>query len=221
MKTKHIECCIVFISIEAALGVLIASDLGEPHESYAMMEEELSPKFAGYQANEMCYSVIWGTEERSVPKLGSVDLTNKQELWLAKLGSWTEALTVYEEKLKRDPHDFEAMLGCMRCLDARGEWRKVLDLAEESWSSMSGGTEDVLKDESSPRSHRKALRMCTQAAWRLGQWDDLEKFVSQLVRGSDATVAQGSGANPSDGVLPHNDFDGAFYSAVLNIHRKE
>ena len=102
MKTKHIECCIVFISTEAALGVLIALDLGEPHESYAMMEEELSPKFAGYQANKMCYSVIWGTEERSVPKLGSVDLTNKQELWLAKLGSWTEALTVYEEKLKRE-----------------------------------------------------------------------------------------------------------------------
>ncbi|EEC46831.1 predicted protein [Phaeodactylum tricornutum CCAP 1055/1] len=114
------------------------------------------------------------------------DASKQSGWWLAKLGNWTEALEVYREKLKSDPHDFEAIVGCMRCLDASGEWRKVLDLAEQNWTALS--------------QHRCIVRMCAQAAWRLGQWDDLEKYSSQL-------TCVG--------------FDGAFYSAVLHVHRQD
>lgn len=173
----------------------------------------------------MFYSVIWSTENRLASTDGPIDLKNKQELWLAKLGSWTEALAVYQEKLKDDPTDFEAMLGCMRCLDASGEWRKVLHFFEEHLATMSVPSVRghlQLREDIAPRSKRKALRMCAHAAWRLSQWDDLEKFSSELVRG--LTAPQYPTASTTT-PIPSSDtgfeFDGNFYSAVLHIHRCE
>jgi FKBP12-rapamycin complex-associated protein len=171
----------------------------------------------------MCYSVIWSTDDRDQNRDGPIDLTSNEELWLAKLGSWTEALAVYESKLKRNSHDFEAILGCMRCLGASGEWRKVLELADENWGAMSAvlssGNEHVV-DSIHPRSRRKAIRICAQAAWRLGRWDELEKFADQLVGGNNQLLA--SAPSKSAGTLaPTVDFDGGFYSAVLHVHRNE
>lgn len=167
----------------------------------------------------MCYSVIQNTEEKPTIRGTPQDLTSKEELWLAKLGSWTEALAVYQEKLERDPRDFEAILGCMRCLNASGAWKKVLDLAGQNWLVLS---ESSLSDSYglssiSRRSQRKAIRLCAQAAWRLGQWDELEKYASQLVR---------SHMNPRDSDKVRRDalsadFDAAFYTSVLNIHKRE
>jgi hypothetical protein len=215
---------------EAALGVLKSSSLGEVLTKDVSMGEELSTKFGRHQAYEMCYSVIWDNEEKAAAKNRPFDLSAKGESWLAKLGSWTEALAIYEEKLKRDPRDFEAMLGCMRCLVASGEWRKLLDLAEQNWPALSGplssDNAEVQKDISS-RSQRKALRMCAQAAWRLGQWDDLDKFSSELVSGQAeapyniAATATAAGAASRNSDLPQVDFDSAFYTAVLHVHRKE
>ena len=39
-----------------------------------------------------------------------------QESWLAKLGSWSEALAMYEGKLDENPEDVGAILGCIRCI---------------------------------------------------------------------------------------------------------
>lgn len=219
-----------FLFLEAALGILKASSLGETLISDISMGEELSTKFGRHQAYEMCYSVIWDNEEKDAAQSPPVDLRAKGELWLAKLGSWTEALAIYEEKLKRDPRDFAAMLGCMRCLVASGEWRKLLELAEDNWPALSGplaspGTD--FQQDISPREQRKALRMCAQAAWRLGQWDDLDKFSSELVNGrtstsyNAATTANAGIATLRNDVLPRVDYDGAFYTAVLHVHRKE
>jgi len=154
-----------------------------------------------------------------------------QESWLAKLGSWSEALTMYERKLREQPDDVSAILGCMHCLDARGDWKRVLNLANKSLNAISG---DIVEDTlgrgdkrgaliaGKARDHRKAMKYCAQAAWRLGQWDELEKFASQLVRGSPGVM---SGASRNSRVSTDGDikvdFDGAFYSAVLHIHRKE
>lgn len=180
------------------------------------LKKDLSTRFSRHQARDMFYSVIWATKEHQQSKAETVDLTAKEELWLARLGSWTDALAVYEDKLNRNPNDSEAILGCMRCLGAVGEWKKVLDLAHDNWDIMSG----VLKsgDANNPdltgaRSRRKALRICAQSAWRLGQWDKLEKFATQLVGG------QNQSQNPS--TYTSVDFDGAFYSAVLHVHRRE
>jgi FAT domain len=175
-----------------------------------------SSEISKHQGYDMYYSVIWNTQDRTGSGGKFVDLSTREELWLAKLGAWTEALAVYEDKLKRDPNDFDAMVGCMRCLVANGEWQKVLELND--WATVSGPSQ-LGNTEGSGVSQRKALRMCAQSAWRLGQWDELEKFASDLV-GSDEKATT-SPLTSGDHAYALVDFDGAFYSAVLHVHRKE
>jgi serine/threonine-protein kinase mTOR len=180
-----------------------------------------SSSISANQANEMFYSIIWSTEDRDFSKNNSLDISSKEEIWLAKLGSWTAALAVYEEKLKNNPDDFEAITGCMQCLVANGDWRKVLELADENWLTMVG--RGTMLEKESPKLQRKAVRMCAQAAWRLGQWGDLAKFSSHLVGGADPGGVNSPSFTSisSDPVGTVIDFEGAFYSAVLHVHRKE
>jgi len=210
---------------EAALGILKVSSLGDALVNDVQVGDELSSKFGGrHHAYDMCYSVMFGTEERNQTPVGPADMSAKQELWLAKLGSWADALAVYEDKLERDPRDFEAMLGCMRCLDASGEWRKVLQLADSNWQELgTNPPHNSERHEASPRSQRKALRMCAHAAWRLGNWEELEKYSGELVKRGSATSPDSADA-PLSGFDPATtqvDFDGAFYSAISYVHKKE
>jgi serine/threonine-protein kinase mTOR len=174
-----------------------------------------------HQAYEMFYSVTWNTEERDFSK-NVTDFTAREELWLAKLGSWTEALSIYEEKLNHNPEDFEAIVGCMQCLVANGEWQKVIELADENWSTMID-QELLVGHETLPQKlQRKAVRMGAQAAWRLGQWGELDKFASHLLVGAEAqNYSSVSLMAPSESSRPAIDFDGSFFSAILHIHRKE
>lgn len=187
--------------------------------------EERSSDVSRHQAHEMFYSVIWNTDNKHITKSGPVDLSTREELWLAKLGAWTEALAVYEGKLKRNPSDFDAVVGCMRCLIANGEWLKVLELANNNWEAISGGSNIEVEqshEDIDAMSQRKAVRMCAQAAWRLGQWGELEKFAAELVgNGEQTAVAPLTASAFSESSHSLIDFDGAFYSAVLHVHRKE
>jgi hypothetical protein len=219
-----------FGTSEAALGILKASSFGEALVETIPAREEHTPKIWKQQAYEMFYSVIWNTEDRVGISRIPIDLLAREELWLAKLGSWTEALAVYEEKLKRDPQDFEAMVGCMQCLIASGEWQKVLELADENWVTISGLCSPSTPEHGrsgaivSSKSQRKAVRMGAQAAWRLGQWGELEKFASELVGVGEKTQSTASPTASSvvrDSVLPAVDFDAGFFSAILHVHRRE
>lgn len=169
----------------------------------------------------MFYSVIWNTDERVVDKSGPIDLSSREELWLAKLGAWSEALALYEDKLQRDPQDFEALVGCMQCLIANGEWRKVLELADDNRATVKHLSKFEPNEDLDSRYQRKAVRMCAQAAWRLGQWGELEKFASQLVGKGDQMARSPTNLTTSDNSLRIIDFEGAFYTAVLHVHRKE
>jgi tetratricopeptide (TPR) repeat protein len=219
---------------EAALGVLKSATMRLEQDRRTGNHDFSSDLVRQHQTTEMYYSVVWSTQGVSAAQLNGLDLAENKELWLAKLGSWTEALEVYDEKLIRNPHDFDAILGCMRCLSASGEWRRVLELAEDNWPTLTGNNlanlrHDLSNTNSPPmniakRDQKKALRMCADAAWRLGQWDDLDKFCSELVHGQ--TVGQMSPAQTNSGgnldqLVGHVDFDGAFFSAVLHIHRNE
>jgi hypothetical protein len=219
----------LLVPLEAAIGVLKALSLGEILNGNAPAGGELSSKFSKHRTDEMLYSVIWNTEDRFTSKDGPIDLMSKQELWLAKLGLWSEALVFYQEKLENDPSDFEAMLGCMECLDASGEWRDVTELFQGHLPTMtvpSSPGKLQLREDIAPRSKRKALQMCANAAWRLGQWDDLEKYSLELVRGLTAPPHLGDSQHqqyapvygPREDSL---DFDGAFFSAILRVHRRE
>jgi len=229
-QSKSNGCVEALISInrkldlqDAALGVLKASSLGERLMSDDRVGHELSTKFARHHALDFCYSVIWDAQEKFQSDGSTQDLTAQQELWLAKLGSWTEALAVYEEKLEKDPRDFEAILGCMRCLDASGEWRQILSLADQNWRALLEPPQNLgnVWRHVSSRSQRKATRLAAEASWRLGRWDDLEKYSSHLCSGekteSNDTGEVSTGAR--DVSKNHVDFDGAFYTAVLHIHR--
>lgn len=187
---------------EAALGVLKAAkiEIASHNRSESSLEDN----------NPMAYSVIASYGDAAVGEHNSWAGDIVYESWLAKLGAWAEALSLYEEKLRADPNDVNTVLGCMQCYDARGEWQKALDLAGRSWSALSGD-HSIESDPSSwhsrmPRkkssvdNYKQALKFCSQSAWRLGKWDELEDYSSQL-----QTL----------------DYDGAFYRAVLHIHRAE
>lgn len=182
---------------------------------------------------EIQYSVVSSTDDRPTHPVNALGLPEVQESWLAKLGSWTEALSIYEDKLRHNPNNFDAMLGCMRCHDASGEWKRVLELAERSWPAISGGSRPLPETSErqnqgfdsmyvNPKLQKRALKFGAQAAWRLGQWEDLEKYASELVHKGNTSIGSHptSGTN-RDGGPSMIDFDGAFYSAVLHIHRQQ
>jgi FKBP12-rapamycin complex-associated protein len=123
----------------------------------------------------------------------------------------------------------------MRCLDATGEWQRVLDIANTSWPAISGNEGDEQMEEVphsfssmyiTPRAKRKALKFCAQAAWRLGQWTELEKYATQLVKGNQSPHATSpatrlSSSTRSGEEKARVDYDGAFFTAVIHVHRKE
>lgn len=203
-----------------------ASAIDDEDASKQSVDEAFSARVSRHQRHDMLYSVICSTEEPALANRSRLNISEKEGWWLAKLGNWTEALEVYREKLKSDPHDFEAIVGCMRCLDASGEWRKVLDLAEQNWTALSQHRcigDSNFHGDHSKRSQRKAVRMCAQAAWRLGQWDDLEKYSSQLTCGQGNMHVASSHlvSGLRDISIKRVGFDGAFYSAVLHVHRQD
>lgn len=189
--------------------------------------------------HDMFYGVVESTEnEQESSPMDDYDITVEKERWLAKLGSWTDALEMYEDKLMRNPMDFDAAVGCMRCLSASGEWQRVLELAEDNWPTLTASTsighqefeasavsQGTVKPDLGSRDQKKALRMCAEAAWRLGRWEDLEKYSSELVHGQGNTAAVTPGSTPKarqgDVSIPRVDYEGAFFSAILHVHRQE
>ena len=214
---------------EAALGVLKSATMRLKGDRRTRNNDFSSTDLVRqHQTTEMYYSVVWSTQGFSSTQMDGLDLAENKELWLAKLGSWTEALEVYEEKLLRNQHDFDAVLGCMRCLSASGEWKRVLELAEGSWPVLTGnglrheqGQENNALANIAKRHQKKAMRICADAAWRLGRWEDLDKFTSERVLlqslGRTTATATALGGHLDQ----HVDFDGAFFSAVLHIHRND
>ena len=202
---------------EAALGVLKAaqSELEKSGtKSWDMLyrksimnkkRTEFSSRiFHRHQGEGLAYSVMSTADEIAAKGAGAWSGVEMQESWLAKLGSWADALALFESRLEETPSDIEAVLGCMNCLDARGEWKKVLELSNRSFHALTAS-------DTSYREYRKATKFCAQASWRLGKWDDLEKYSSSLLEDR-FDIFPGASSRP--------DFDGSFFSAILNIHRK-
>ncbi|XP_071445181.1 serine/threonine-protein kinase mTOR [Hetaerina americana] len=111
-----------------------------------------------------------------------------QERWYEKLHDWEKALHSYEERLQESSAEIEIALGQMRCLEALGEWGQLHDVASKYWGHF----------EEEGR-HRMS-RMAAAAAWGLGQWESMEKYI---------------------GCIPRDTQDGAFYRAVLAVHKGE
>ncbi|KAG7341979.1 phosphatidylinositol 3- and 4-kinase [Nitzschia inconspicua] len=238
-RGRSTSCVEALISInrkldlqEAALEILKSATMrfdDQEVDDDATVGTESTAGIQRQTPHEMYYSVVWSTKDRSGDKMDSLNLAENKERWLAKLGSWSDALQVSEEMLSRNPNDFDATLGCMRCLSSSGEWGRVLELAEDNWMIICGGSTDVSSISqatvAASREQKKALRMCAEASWRLARWDDLEKYSSELVHGQQSAtfgIFRSQNANlPRDGNYAWVDFEGAFYSAVLHVHRAE
>jgi FKBP12-rapamycin complex-associated protein len=206
---------------EAALGVLKAAQFelerngtSSWYQFYSrslrdQSRTEFSSRiFHRHRGEGLAYSITRSSDEIAGIIDGSWENVEMQESWLSKLGSWADALALYENRLDENSNDVEALLGCMNCLNARGEWNRVLELAEQSHVALQSNSDFSLRDK------RKAIDYCAQASWRLGKWEDLEKYSKSLL---ESNPDQYTGSSST----PRLDFDGSFYSAILNIHRKD
>ena len=225
---------------EAALGVLKAAKIEIERRGGRSLVSTHRRAESRPDKSPMAYSVITsygdasaGADHNNASWAGDI----MYESWLAKLGAWAEAVGMYEEKLRENPHDVNSILGCMQCYDARGEWQKALDLAGRSWGALSGDYpvesnttswhSRSSRKKSSADNYRQALKFCAQSAWRLGKWDELETYSSQLAQGhhsSQIHTESQTGETMSSSkapALPRLDYDYSFYRAIGHIHRAE
>lgn len=72
-------------------------------------------------------------------------------------GLLQDALERYRQRQQKNPDDAKAVLGCMKCLDALGEWGDLVELCNEKWDTITKKGEDS--------SQRKAANMAARSAY--------------------------------------------------------
>ncbi|KAL2490207.1 Serine/threonine-protein kinase TOR [Abeliophyllum distichum] len=129
-----------------------------------------------------------------------------KESWYEKLQRWDDALKAYTAKASQvsTPHlALDATLGRMRCLAALARWEELNNLCKEYWTPAE------------PAARLEMAPMAASAAWNMGEWDQMEEYVSRLDDG-DETELQVLGNTAATGDGSSN---GTFFRAVLLVHR--
>uniref|UniRef100_A0ACD5TGP8 Uncharacterized protein n=1 Tax=Avena sativa TaxID=4498 RepID=A0ACD5TGP8_AVESA len=131
-----------------------------------------------------------------------------KESWYEKLHRWDEALRAYTMKSSQASgplQNLDATLGRMRCLASLARWEDLSTLCREQWT----GSEPSARLEMAP--------MAANAAWHMGEWDQMSEYVSRLDDGDENklrslgnTTASGDGSS-----------NGAFFRAVLSVRCKK
>uniref|UniRef100_A0A452YXH8 Serine/threonine-protein kinase TOR n=3 Tax=Aegilops tauschii subsp. strangulata TaxID=200361 RepID=A0A452YXH8_AEGTS len=134
-----------------------------------------------------------------------------KESWYEKLHRWDEALRAYTMKSSQasgplqHSQNLDATLGRMRCLASLARWEDLSTLCREQWT----GAEPPARLEMAP--------MAANAAWHMGEWDQMSEYVSRLDDGDENklrslgnTTASGDGSS-----------NGAFFRAVLSVRCKK
>jgi FKBP12-rapamycin complex-associated protein len=94
-----------------------------------------------------------------------------QESWYEKLNDFEKALQAYDRRRIAEPENLEAQLGTMRCLNALGNYDRVSQLSIGLWKNDAEELEPA----------RKAVApLAAYAAWGLGSWPELEKYVGSM-----------------------------------------
>ncbi|KAM6558952.1 hypothetical protein CsatA_028191 [Cannabis sativa] len=129
-----------------------------------------------------------------------------KESWYEKLQRWEDALKAYTAKAAQatSPHlVLDATLGRMRCLAALARWEELNNLCKEYWTPAE------------PAARLEMAPMAANAAWNMGEWDQMAEYVSRLddgdetkLRGLANTAASGDGSS-----------NGTFFRAVLLVRR--
>ncbi|KAB2050892.1 hypothetical protein ES319_A12G018000v1 [Gossypium barbadense] len=129
-----------------------------------------------------------------------------KESWYEKLQRWDDALKAYTAKATQasSPHlVLEATLGRMRCLAALARWEELNNLCKEYWTPAE------------PSARLEMAPMAANAAWNMGEWDQMAEYVSRLDDG-DETKLRGLGNTAASGDGSSN---GTFFRAVLLVRR--
>ncbi|KAM2510739.1 hypothetical protein EV2_035938 [Malus domestica] len=129
-----------------------------------------------------------------------------KESWYEKLQRWDDALKAYTEKASQasSPHlVLDAALGRMRCLAALAQWEELNNLFKEYWTPAE------------PAARLEMAPMAANAAWNMGEWDQMAEYVSRLDDG-DETKLRGLGNTAASGDGSSN---GTFFRAVLLVQR--
>ena len=115
-----------------------------------------------------------------------------KEEWYEALGRWEAALESYLKRATLAGAGSEArhaaQLGRMRCLAALAEWQHLGDVAATEW-------------EGQPQAHLELAPVAAQAAWHLGDWDSLERYVAPLPSG---VAASGEDGHSAGGMHDHS-----------------
>ncbi|KAF9899171.1 phosphatidylinositol kinase- protein kinase tor1, partial [Lobosporangium transversale] len=111
-----------------------------------------------------------------------------KESWYERLHRWEDALAAYEKKQLEQPDDLLLSLKRMRCLHAIGEWDALSSLAQEKWGLAP------------PDFRRGMAPYVAAAAWGLGQWEQLDEYISAMQDESP---------------------DRAFFKAIIALHRNQ
>ncbi|KAJ4809422.1 Serine/threonine-protein kinase [Rhynchospora pubera] len=132
-----------------------------------------------------------------------------KESWYEKLQRWDEALHAYTAKSSQasSPNqNLDATLGRMRCLAALARYEELNALCREQWTAA----ESAARLEMAP--------MAANAAWSMGEWDQMSEYVSRLDNGGDESRLRvlGNSASSGDG-----NSNGAFFRAVLLVRREK
>ncbi|KAL8541637.1 hypothetical protein ACS0TY_002778 [Phlomoides rotata] len=129
-----------------------------------------------------------------------------KESWYEKLQRWDDALKAYTVKasLASTSHlVLDATLGRMRCLASLARWEELNNLCKEYWTPA----EPAARLEMSP--------MAANAAWNMGEWDQMSEYVSRLDDGDETKLrVLGNTAATGDGSS-----NGTFFRAVLLVRR--
>ncbi|KAB2095069.1 hypothetical protein ES319_A01G009900v1 [Gossypium barbadense] len=129
-----------------------------------------------------------------------------KESWYEKLQRWDDALKAYTAKATQasSPHlVLEATLGRMRCLAALARWEELNNLCKEYWTPAE------------PSARLEMAPMAANAAWNMGEWDQMAEYVSRLDDGDETKLrALGNTAATGDGSS-----NGTFFRAVLLVRR--
>lgn len=122
-------------------------------------------------------------------KAGSYQDVEMKETWFEKLNRWDEALASYQKKAAEEPYSFQITMGKMRCLHALGEWDVLSSLAEDKWARAA-----------TDGHQRQIAPLAAAAAWGLGQWELMDKYL---------------------GAMKVDSPDRSFFGAILSIHRNQ
>ncbi|XP_052626570.1 serine/threonine-protein kinase TOR isoform X1 [Lactuca sativa] len=129
-----------------------------------------------------------------------------KESWYEKLQRWDDALKAYTAKSAQATSQhliLDATLGRMRSLAALARWEELNNLCREYWTPAE------------PAARLEMAPMAANAAWNMGEWDQMAEYVSKLDDGDETKLrVLGNTAATGDGGS-----NGTFFRAVLLVRR--